>query len=360
MYKDFSVNSHKGPYTVRFVQDGFSEMVDSIAKDTHVLMDKNIYELYKDRLERYLNLKSLLIIDATEENKSLERMPFYVEHLVQHKLRRNHQLLAIGGGIIQDITCFLAANMLRGVTWEFIPTTLLAQADSCIGSKSSINCAESKNILGTFTPPKSIIINLDFLKTLNIDAVRSGVGEMLKVHAIAGVSSFKNIAADYSKLFVDDKMMQEYIYHSLLIKKDIIEEDEFDLDLRQVMNYGHTIGHAIESATNFAIPHGIAVTMGMDLANYFSLQQGLSLQAYFDGMHTVLYKNYREFLDVHIPLDKFFIALLKDKKNTGINSVRLILPNMQNCITKSEFPLDEEFKLICKNYFEMIKIKEAV
>jgi 3-dehydroquinate synthase len=130
------------------------------------------------------NSEKVLIIEATEENKSLAQFPAYVDSLFGLNVRRGQKLVAIGGGIIQDITCFLAATMMRGLPWMFYPTTLLAQSDSCIGSKSSINSGEVKNILGTFTPPEQVVIDVDFLKTLEEKDIFSGIGEMIKVHAV--------------------------------------------------------------------------------------------------------------------------------------------------------------------------------
>jgi hypothetical protein len=139
-------------------------------------------------------------------------------------------------------------------------------ADSCVGSKSSINGGGAKNVLGTFTPPRRIILGAGVLRTLDEKDVRSGVGEMLKVHAIAGPAAFDAIAADYPRLFTDRSVMTAYLRRSLEIKKPIVEADEFDQGRRLVMNYGHSFGHALESATAFAVPHGIAVTIGMDMA----------------------------------------------------------------------------------------------
>jgi 3-dehydroquinate synthase len=293
---------------------------------------------------------SVLMIDADENNKSLEKMPQYVEHLVNNKLRRNQRLIAIGGGITQDITCFLAANLLRGVDWWFIPTTLLAQADSCIGSKSSINCGDSKNILGTFTPPQTVLIHSEFLKTLDREAICSGIGEMLKVHAIESVTSFNQLAQDYPLLFSDPALMAHYIRRSLEIKKVIIEQDEFDRSVRQVMNYGHSFGHAIESATHYKIPHGIAVTMGMDMANYVAMRAGLTTNDHYERMHPVLFANYIDFCAESIPLEAFLSAISKDKKNQGQHTLGLILPDQHGTIGKVLLPADEFFQQICAEY----------
>jgi 3-dehydroquinate synthase len=245
-----------------------------------------------------------LAIEAIEPNKSLDKFPAYVDHLVSQKIRRGHTLIAIGGGIIQDITCFLAATMLRGIDWQFYPTTLLAQADSCIGSKSSINAGSAKNILGTFTPPNRIFISSRFLDTLPEGDVRSGVGEMLKVHVIDGPDSFNAISADYETLFEDRARMLHYMRRSLEIKQTYIEKDEFDRGPRLVFNYGHSFGHAIEGATKFGIPHGIAVTMGMDLANWISAEMGTGERSHYERMHPALAANYRGYEHHPVPLDE--------------------------------------------------------
>ena len=351
MFNGFEVQSHQGKYCVELgAIEQFLVDVTNL-ENTHFVIDQKILALYSDKLKNLLSQsQSVLVIEAVEANKSLEQMPRYVHHLVANKLRRNHRLIAIGGGIIQDITCFLAANMLRGVEWWFVPTTLLAQADSCIGSKSSINCGDSKNILGTFTPPKQVFIDVNFLKTLDIQAIRSGVGEMLKVHAIDGPASFDQIAQNYQSLFYDDKLLIQYIRRSLEIKKAIIEQDEFDRNIRQVMNYGHSFGHALESATNYKIPHGIAVTIGMDMANYVAMRAGITTEEHYSRMHGVLRENYIDFVEEKILLASFLSAIAKDKKNMGNTHLSLILPNQDGLITKTSLPLDSTFELCCLDY----------
>ena len=133
------IQSHKGIYTIEF-DDACIERFDEWDLDTtHFIIDRKVAQLYPEQLQPILKASSVLLLDAIETNKSLEKLPDYVEFLVDKIIRRNHTLVAIGGGIIQDITSFLAATLLRGVEFVFFPTTLLSQADSCIGSKSSIN-----------------------------------------------------------------------------------------------------------------------------------------------------------------------------------------------------------------------------
>lgn len=345
------IQSHKGPYTVHFDEDAIARIAET-KSPLHIIIDRRVAELHKDVLAPLLAGASVLMIDALEPNKSLEASPAYVTHLVSKGIRRDHKLVAIGGGIVQDITCFLAANMLRGVDWIMVPTTLLAQADSCIGSKSSINCGGAKNILGTFTPPKDVWIAARFLDTLAEQDVRSGVGEMLKVHAIDGPASFDKIAADYEKIISDRDTLLAYIRRSLEIKQRYIEVDEFDRGPRLVFNFGHSFGHAIEAATDFAIPHGIAVTIGMDVALDVGKGLGKTNADTVTRMRPVLQRNARGYHKVPVPQGEFLAALSKDKKNTGAGTATVILPMGEGKIERVTIPMDDALKGICTNYFE--------
>jgi 3-dehydroquinate synthase len=352
------IESHKGQYTVTFCENGINHLFNNLLDiNYHLIIDKRIVELYSQELQSILDHASVLQIEALESNKSLEVIPKYVAHLVSKQIRRDDILIAIGGGIIQDITCFLAATLLRGLDWYFYPTTLLAQADSCIGSKSSINCGDYKNLLGTFSPPTKVIIGSNFLKTLDEKDVRSGVGEMLKVHGIAGKEDFDKIANEYNKLFLDADTMQTFVRRSLEIKKEYIEIDEFDRGPRNIFNYGHSLGHAIEAATNFAIPHGIAVTIGLDMANWLSPQIGDGDTKHYSRMHDVLSSNSRGFEVIDIPIDQFMNALAKDKKNIGKGEVTLILPNRDAKIEKGRYVNNAGFKSLCNKYLTDVRFK---
>ena len=349
MFEKLIIKSHKGPYTVYFDDNALERLNNNVPNETHFIIDSRIADLYQEKMVAILGAKSALLIDATEVNKSLDQFPSYVEHLVEHQARRDHQLIAIGGGIIQDITCFLATTFLRGVTWSFYPTTLLAQADSCIGSKSSINTKNAKNILGTFTPPNQIHLSSNFLSTLELKDVRSGIGEMLKVHAISGPEHFDDIAAKYDSMLTDAKALLHFIRRSLDIKKKYVEEDEFDQGVRRIFNYGHSFGHAIEAATNFAIPHGIAVTIGMDMANWLSWQIGVGAEHHYLRMHHVLRKNAQGFENITIPPSVFMKSISKDKKNIGAD-LTLILPGMDGMVFGDRYSNNERFSGLCAEY----------
>lgn len=347
------IQSHQGPYHVAFHDSVDAAKAGIDPQTTHFLIDENIAGLYEAELADFLDGRSVLRISATEASKSLDCFPHYVDHLVTRQIRRDHRLCAIGGGIIQDITCFLAATMLRGVPWSFLPTTLLAQADSCIGSKSSINAGGAKNILGTFTPPNEVHICARFLDTLSEQDLRSGVGEILKVHAIEGPAAFDSLSRDYDGLFRDSALMQRYVRRALEIKKGFVEIDEFDRGPRNIFNYGHSFGHAIESATCFAIPHGVAVTMGMDMANYIAKVLNDCGNA-FDRMHPTLRMNYRDFESTTVPIDDFLVAIAKDKKNLG-DELTLILPGLDGVPGKCQRENDSTFSEACTNYLDSVR-----
>jgi 3-dehydroquinate synthase len=349
--KSIEIQSYKGPYQLEFTNESFRKVSQLQSEKTQLIVDEQVYRLYRDSFEKNLsNFKKITIV-ATEENKNIDKISSYVSSLMANKIKIDHVLVAIGGGIVQDITCFLASTLFRGMKWFFVPTTLLAQADSCIGSKSSINVGPFKNLMGTFTPPERIFLDVQFLNTLESKEIASGVGEILKVHMIKGVSDFESALPEIRKMKSDFKVLERYIEKSLLYKKEMIELDEFDKGPRNVMNYGHSYGHAIESATNFEIPHGIAVTIGMDMANFQSYKMNRISYDQFLNWHVGLFENYRSFLSTKIDFDGFISALQKDKKNTGTD-LSLILTRNTGPIEKIKLPCDSVFSSNCHDFFE--------
>lgn len=351
MFNSLSIESSNGAYSVEFAPNLLEEMERIQDRASVYIVDQRVMELYGSQLGQFLNSENSIPIVATEENKSIENIIPIIEQLIALGLKRNNSLVAIGGGIIQDITCFIASVLFRGVPWKFVPTTLLSQADSCIGSKSSVNLPSLKNALGTFKPPQNIWICPQFLDSLNPVEIKSGIGEIIKVHAIDGQASFQCLADEFEKLEADRDVLLKYIRAALEIKKRYIEVDEFDRNERNIFNYGHSFGHAIEAATNFGIPHGIAVSIGMDMANTIAADRGLTSITQRDRMRPVMRKNFETFRSMSIPFDPFIEALKKDKKNTDTDLV-LILPCGEDAeIRKVKVPLDDSFIDQCANFF---------
>lgn len=344
------VQSHRGPYTVHFDDAPISTPGRFLEDQPHFLVDANVAKLHRADLRPMLEHPNTIVIEATEGNKSIERTIPAFERLVANGVRRDHTLVAIGGGIVQDICCFIGSVLLRGLPWRFIPTTLLAQADSCIGSKSSINLGATKNILGTFWPPRDVFVYSGFLDTLESKDIRSGIGEILKVHAIEGADAFDELAAEFDRLTTDRSVLQRYVRSALRIKRPFIEEDEFDRGIRNVFNYGHSFGHAIESATCYGVPHGIAVSIGMDMANFIASERGTLPRAHYHRMHAVLRRNYAEHASTPIPVDAMLSALTRDKKNTS-TMLGLILPvGDQAEIRRVQVPMDGVFRSACAQF----------
>ena len=325
MPESLVINSHKGQYQAHFKNDLLRDIQPLLANEPHFIVDENVARIYGEQLSSIVNHPNTILIRPTEEFKSLDVVSTIIQRLVANKIRRNHLIVAIGGGITQDLSCFVASTILRGVDWVFIPTTLLAQADSCIGSKSSINVGDSKNIVGTFYPPKEIWIDTTFLRTLHQDEIRSGIGEILKVHAIESSEEFDRAAESFELMLKDFDVLEQFIHSALFIKKRYIEIDEFDVGIRNIFNLGHSFGHAIEAATMFAVPHGIAVSMGMHIACSVAAGRGLLQASHAERMQGALSKNFSPYASVQIPIQPMMAALVKDKKNSSIE-LGLILP----------------------------------
>lgn len=347
MLERLTIQSHEGPYTVSFTDEPLRDPGSLLEGDAHVLLDAKVARLYGSRLGPVVSHSKTILVEATEENKSIDRLIPVMERLVGQQIRRGHTLVAIGGGIVQDIAAFISTVLLRGLRWRFVPTTLLAQADSCIGSKSSINLRDTKNILGTFHPPAEILLCSEFLDTLQERDIRSGIGEILKVHAIDSPGAYDRVAASYDHLASDRQVLLSYVRSALLIKQRYIEIDEFDRGVRNVFNYGHSFGHAIESATDFTVPHGIGVTIGMDVANHLAVARDLLPEHHARRMRPPLQKNYASFAHTKIPLDRFFSALLKDKKNTTTQLVLIFPVGDDARIERVEVIPDDAFRQQC-------------
>lgn len=202
-------------------------------------------------------------INATESAKSLDQMEPIVVALQGLGATRKTIILALGGGVIQDIATFVASLYMRGLRWNYLPTTLLGMVDSCIGGKSSINVGPYKNLIGNFYPPENIYIDLQFIDTLSAAQRAAGLFEAVKICFAHTGDAFDRYIAIHPLAHSDPEVFHQVIQLALATKRWFIEIDEHDHKERLLLNYGHTFGHAIEGACNFAIPHGIAVGMGM-------------------------------------------------------------------------------------------------
>jgi 3-dehydroquinate synthase len=351
MSNSFSVISKvKGLYQVNFIDDlSISLNTISVNKDLVFIIDEQVARLFKNELHSILLNCRHILVESSEENKTMDYAQELIRALIKLNIRKNDSLVAIGGGITQDLVTFIASILFRGIDWKFFPTTLLAQCDSCIGSKSSINFDQFKNLIGTFNPPSEIFIYAGFLNTLSTSEIKSGIGEMLHYFFTEGIELAQEVSDKFESLLVNRSLLPYFISSSLRIKKTIIEIDEFDTSIRHIFNYGHTFGHALEAITEYAIPHGQAISLGMDLANYISLKRGMINNNQFDKMHVILEKNIPLFVFTEKNIDSYFNALSKDKKNKGAQ-LGCILTFGPGKVEKVFIAMDDNLRSIILEY----------
>jgi 3-dehydroquinate synthase len=351
MFDKIVIKSHLKDYDVEFINDAAEHLQTTLSENSIIVIDTMVFDLYEKSFAPLLEKFRFVKITCNESNKTLNYCQEVIRILLEKNVRKTDVLVAVGGGITQDIVTFISSIIFRGIQWSFYPTTLLAQADSCIGSKSSINFDQYKNLIGTFNPPNHIYISVKFLYTLSESEVRSGIGEMMHYFLNDGTIDAKEIMSKYDVLLIDRAQIIPFISKSLNIKKKIIEIDEFDTEIRHIFNYGHTFGHAIEAVSNYDIPHGQAITLGMDIANYFSLKLNMIDQEIFNELHLLLEKNIPDFVIDQRNLDIYCQALAKDKKNLG-GKVGCILTNGPGKMKKCFLEMDTWFKNELLAYFK--------
>lgn len=334
-FKDYEVIIEKD---IDFLKN-FSE-----SENTQFVLDKKVYELYENDLGQ-ISPEHLILVEATEQNKVIDTALAICEKMTSIPAKRNARLISMGGGIIQDITGFVANILYRGIHWIFIPTTLLASCDSCIGGKTSLNYKKYKNLLGTFYPPDEIHICSSFFKSLTDCDYKSGLGEVIKFNIMTGEEGLHNIENNIDALLSrQENTVNRFVETSLLYKKGFIEIDEFDKGERIKLNFAHTFGHAIEAITEYSIPHGTAVAIGMIMANHISVNRGLLYPQFAQRSEHVLLKAIDidiSALDVEIAA--FIDAMRKDKKQTSNELTAVLMKN--NCASDTELQVVHDIQV---------------
>lgn len=287
-------------------------------QNAQFVIDERVYGLY-EHLFSYIPPERLILLKAEEQNKVLDTALDICEKITEIPAKRNAVIISIGGGIIQDITGFAANIIYRGIRWIFVPTTLLAACDSCIGGKTSLNYKKYKNLLGTFYPPDEIHICSQMFHTLTEKDFKSGLGEVIKFNIMAGEEGLCHMENNITPLLSrEPEIVNQFVKSSLLFKKRFIEIDEFDKGERIKLNFAHTFGHAIEVISGYEIPHGTAVAIGMIMANSISAKRGLMAEEIVLRIENVLLM----VIDVDIellaqPIDSYIKAIRKDKKQVN-------------------------------------------
>lgn len=309
-----------------------------------VVTNEALQSLYPDLLAQELRAQGIAaetcVLADGEQYKTLTELTKIYDFLLAHSANRKTWLIAFGGGVIGDMTGFAAATFMRGVPFVQVPTTLLANVDSSVGGKTAVNHPLGKNMIGVFKQPELVCIDLDFLRTLPVRELRAGYFELVKHGLIHDRSLFEFLQGQALEPLNFD-FLEEAVARSCDVKRRVVEEDERETGLRATLNFGHTLGHLIETHTHYQEwLHGEAVGVGMLFATYVSWQEG--------HLRADDYQRIREFLQPLLPtmtlapLDamSFRDLLLHDKKaeNQGVNFI--LLRQLGESFIQSQMPVE--------------------
>jgi len=278
-----------------------------------IITHENIAELYGNQLQQTLNAAglntALFTFPAGEKNKSRESKAAIEDQLLSHSFGRDSCIIALGGGIVTDFAGFVAATFARGIPYVSIPTSLLAMVDASVGGKTGVNTPFGKNLIGAIHQPKKVIIDPDTLKTLPLKNLAEGFVEMIK-HGLVADAAYFSFLETHSKelLSLDFNLLNKAIFESCKIKKAIVEEDEREGGKRRLLNYGHTVGHALEKLTDYTLSHGEAVALGLLVEGQFSTID-------IDRIRNILTLYGLPLQMPHISLDQLLNAMVLDKKS---------------------------------------------
>jgi len=294
-----------------------------------IITDENVDKLYGQKVMDAFKGKEVFkyVITPGESSKNIETVIDIISFMLEKQMTRKSKLIALGGGVVGDISGFCASIYMRGMEWVQVPTTLLAQIDSSVGGKTGVNMPQAKNIVGTYSQPKSVVIDLNVLKTLSKKELISGIGEVIKYGVIYDNQFLKYIGENFNDILsLNEDVMKYIIKRCCEIKAYIVSKDEKEEGLRKILNYGHTIGHALESITKYEkYTHGEAVIVGMYYEAKMALVMGLIDKNYFDEIVKVIEKTNVD-LDISMFSKDILVNIMSyDKKNLK-DKISFILP----------------------------------
>jgi 3-dehydroquinate synthase len=323
----FDIQSSTGAYRVTIENGLFQNVISAAASQKSgriFIADEYFAPVFEKTGIEAITLSS------AETTKSLDAMPAVITEMRRRGANRQTELLAIGGGIVQDVAAFVASVFMRGIAWKYVPTTVLAMADSCIGGKSSINVGPYKNLVGTFHPPLEILIDPLLTDTLTPEQRSAGLIEAAKICYCRGEHEFGQYLSFNAGPHMPGNSLEPLLTASLMSKKWFIETDEFDQAERLLLNFGHTFGHAIEGAAHFRISHGIAVAVGILCALEYRKASGAPQNARVAALEAHMRHLAGASPELKMELDQLSIADIverfqADKKHTATHYT-LILP----------------------------------
>lgn len=269
------------------------EKIESHIKDVYdysqifIVTDDHVFKHYATRINTWFKNFDYKVINVPhgEKSKSFDVYLKAIEDLINAGIKRGHLIIALGGGVVGDLTGFIASTIFRGVPFIQIPTSLLAMVDSSIGGKVGIDLDFGKNLIGSFYQPKKVIIDPEFLNTLPIDEYHNGMAEMIK----SGLIGDKDL---YQYFLTHQQITEKQIIQSIEVKRNVVLIDPYDLKERMFLNFGHSYGHAIEKKTNYEVyKHGEAISYGMLIALELGINMGITPRNLYQEVKEILLKN---------------------------------------------------------------------
>ena len=307
-----------------------------------ILSDDKVFPLYGKAVTDSLQAAGFRtvahIIPNGEQSKTLDNVTAFIDCMVKAQVTRTDMVLALGGGVVGDMAGFAAAIYLRGIPYIQVPTTLLAAVDSSVGGKTAVDISAGKNLVGAFHQPALVYLDTDTLGTLDPAVLRDGFAEVIKYGIILDSKLFDTVAVPESF------NLTKVIARCIEIKRDVVEQDEFDKGLRGLLNFGHTFGHAIEKLSGFIITHGSAVARGMIIAAKVARVYGFTD---YTEVITKVVKDYCFETNCPYSADELYSVILSDKKRSGTD-ITLVLPKEIGACTLEKMPAGQVLELMKK------------
>ncbi len=328
--KNLNIETKSANYKIYFENNfgSFPEILKNFNyKKICIVSDSNVSELYLDELKSLLHKNYEIhsfVFPAGEKSKNLDTLKELYLFLINNHFDRKSALIALGGGVVGDLTGFAASTYMRGIDFIQVPTTLLSQIDSSVGGKVGVDFSGNKNLVGSFYQPKFVFTNINTLLTLDKKQFSSGMAEAIKHGLIKDYEYYKFICDNKEKIIhMDFDCLSELVFRSCEIKNSVVSLDERDLGIREILNFGHSFGHAVETLSNFELTHGHSVAIGMICSSYYALTQKFISEEDFNSIKELLnffelenqIKNYSE---------KEIISQMYLDKKTSNNVISII------------------------------------
>ena len=314
-----------------------------------IITDNIVYKLYRDKIERNfikekINFK-FIVFNHGEKNKNLKTLKNISEKMLKLGFDRKSTIIALGGGVVGDIAGYVAGTFMRGIPFIQIPTTLLAQVDSSVGGKVAVDLKHGKNTTGLFYQPLKVIIDINYLNTLQPNEFNNGMIEIIKHGIIKDSEYFNSIRENISKISnKSPDFLIELIYKSCIIKGNIVQKDEKENNLRRILNFGHTFGHAFEIISNYKLKHGFAIALGILKESEIAYNLGYLSKTDLSKIEEIM--KLFNIKQIKYNKTKLLKIIKNDKKNIKTNknlelNIPIILPEKIGKVFIKNFKLDE-------------------